>query len=131
MCVCVETKSRVTVAVRLQTAGPLSTAMSSWVERGQHALVVDADFPDGRQPLIELVHVLLRQKSDDIKMNLKKKTNQNVSLKSLPGSTNEGTSNPSLQHLSERKVAPPAVHKPATPTEQWGARSLAYTRSRI
>lgn len=52
----------VTVPVSLQTAGPLSTAMSSWVERGQHALIVDADFPDRRQPLIKLIHILFRQK---------------------------------------------------------------------
>lgn len=55
-------KSRVTVPVSLQTAAPLSAAMSSWVERGQHALIVDADFPDGRQPLIKLIHILVRQK---------------------------------------------------------------------
>lgn len=55
-------QSRVTVPVSLQTAGPLSAAMSSWVERGQHAPIVDADFPDSRQPLIKLIHILVRQK---------------------------------------------------------------------
>lgn len=53
---------RVTGPVGLQTAGPLSAAMGSWVEGGQHALVVDADFPDCRQPLIKLVHILVRRK---------------------------------------------------------------------
>lgn len=56
-------KSRITSTVRLQAAGPLATAMSPRVERGQHALIVDADFPDGRQPLIQLVHILFRQKN--------------------------------------------------------------------
>lgn len=54
----------ITGPVSLQTAGPLSTAVGSWVERGQHALVVDADFPDGRHPLIKLVHILAGQKHD-------------------------------------------------------------------
>lgn len=55
--------------------------MSSWVERGQQALVVDADFPDGWQPLIQLIHILVRQKhnlsqkSNGIKMNSWKQQN--------------------------------------------------------
>lgn len=54
----------ITGPVSLQTASPLSTAMGSWVERGQHAFVVDADFPDRRHPLIKLVHILVGQKHD-------------------------------------------------------------------
>lgn len=38
--------------------------MSPRVERGQHALVVDADLPDGRQPLVQLIHILFRQKNN-------------------------------------------------------------------
>lgn len=38
--------------------------MSSWVERGQHALIVHADFPDSRQPLIKLIHILVGQKQN-------------------------------------------------------------------
>ena len=55
-------ESRITSAVRLQAAGPLAAAMSPRVEGGQHALVVDADLPDGRQPLVQLIHILHRHK---------------------------------------------------------------------
>lgn len=54
--------NQITSTVRLQAAGPLATAMSPWVERGQHAFIVDADFPDSRQPLVQLIHVLFRYK---------------------------------------------------------------------
>lgn len=52
----------ITGTVALQAACPLATAVSTWMKGGQHALIVDADFPDGRQPLVQLVHVLLGQR---------------------------------------------------------------------
>lgn len=55
-------KSGITSTVALQAACPLATAVSTWMKGGQHALIVDADFPDGRQPLVQLVHVLLGQR---------------------------------------------------------------------
>lgn len=32
--------------------------MNPRVKRGQHALIVDADFPDRRQPLVQLIYIL-------------------------------------------------------------------------
>lgn len=54
--------SRITSTVPLQAARPLAAAVSSWMKRGQHVLIVDADFSNGWQPLVQLVHVLIRQK---------------------------------------------------------------------
>lgn len=70
-------KGGITSTVALQAACPLATAVSTWMKGGQHALIVDADFPDGRKPLVQLVHVLLGQRillkwNVDINLNISK-----------------------------------------------------------
>lgn len=47
-----------TCFVLLVAATPLVPAKDAWVVGAQHPSVVHADFPQGRQPLVELIDTL-------------------------------------------------------------------------